>query len=207
MKVEADTYHADCYKCNICGGAYQGMTLGEDANLVCKQCDPRLKPTCPGCSLKVTGGAVFKVGDDTYHGECYKCNGCGGAYQGMVLDDGKLMCANCRGASNAPICPICSEKCLAGSSVFKVGEDTYHVECYKCNGCGGAYQGMVLGEDKRLLCSNCHGASNAPICPICSKDCLAGSSVFKVGDDTYHVECYKCNGCGGAYQGMVLGED
>lgn len=69
-------YHASCLKCSVCGcHLEEGMNIYTvEGVLYCEQdYSAHVAPRCGTCSLSIVTGSLMRVGDMSFHADCFQC--------------------------------------------------------------------------------------------------------------------------------------
>eukprot|EP01134_Creolimax_fragrantissima_P007091 CFRG7091T1 len=94
-------------------------------------------------------------------------------------------------------CGKCNEALTSGG-VVKALEQTWHKECFQCNGCNGDLKAGFLAHENKPYCSACHGrAAGLPDCLGCGK--TVSGQYLSFGDSatalSWHKTCFNCSTC------------
>jgi len=112
---------------------------------------------------------ILRASGKPYHPTCFKCTVCAKCLDGVpftVDEAGDIHCVNCFHEKYAPRCaackkPITPEEGKEESYRVVAMDNSYHVECYKCEDCGLKLSSKIEGHgcyplDKSLLCKECN---------------------------------------------------
>eukprot|EP00929_Paragymnodinium_shiwhaense_P062404 TRINITY_DN3115_c0_g1_i1.p1 TRINITY_DN3115_c0_g1~~TRINITY_DN3115_c0_g1_i1.p1 ORF type:complete len:559 (+),score=147.34 TRINITY_DN3115_c0_g1_i1:64-1740(+) len=111
------------------------------------------RPKCTACGQEIEG-QVLKVGGESYHPNCFVCDGCKKPLSGSFSrqSDGRKLCTDCVPRNYCDIC-----KRLINGAAVKVGNATYHPDCFVCDSCGGRLKGQFMtvkkGDETLRFCN------------------------------------------------------
>ena len=159
LKHGTRSWHADCFKCNVCRAWLVDGHFHEMASSVmCNSCYvEKMSPKCEACSKPIAEkGIQFSL--KSYHMDCFVCASC---KEPLVGQNGKVKEKN-----GEPYCQNCIaktyKKCFKCRGAISTRHTVYnghpfHLQCFQCNKCGrsigaGDFFETSLGE---ILCPRC----------------------------------------------------
>lgn len=168
MTVGDLVYHPECFVCSKCGGQLSGkFSKDKEGNLICPNCIP--KKICDKCK-KPLSGPFAKVGDKSYHKECFVCFDCKGPLSGGFTEKGgEYYCKTCIEKSGVKVevagaapkgaarkkCRAC-KKPIDGGFITGDKDDVFHEECFKCALCGVVLDEFVVDNGRQFKFQEAH---------------------------------------------------
>jgi len=162
--------------------------------------------TCSACQVNIKGNPMTLSGMN-YHPECFVCHKCRGSLKGKACHthEGYLYDQDCYAAYCASKCNVCHIP-ITGNHVkfIKVGDKTFHTECYVCHSCKKSLQGKGCQTyEGKMFDPNCFAAFCAARCDACFKPIKGNNIKFvRVGNRSFHTKCYVCKVCHKTLQGV-----
>lgn len=110
--------------------------------------------SCKKCTLPISEGHAYELGDDRWHISCFKCSKCesslGCNSNFLVLGNGNLICLNC-----SYNCKQCGKK--IDDLAILTGDQAYCSSCFKCRSCKLKIEDLRYARtSKGLFCMSCH---------------------------------------------------
>lgn len=109
---------------------------------------------CKKCSMPITEGHAYELGDDRWHTHCFICSKCdkllGCNSNFLVLGTGALVCSECSYA-----CKSCGKK--IDDLAILTGDHAYCSSCFRCRSCRKRIEDLRYARtSKGLFCIPCH---------------------------------------------------
>lgn len=109
---------------------------------------------CKKCSLYISEGHAYELGDDRWHINCFKCSKCDNSLgcnsNFLILGDGNLICLSC-----SYNCKQCGKK--IDDLAILTGDQAYCSSCFKCRVCKLKIEDLRYARtSKGLFCMSCH---------------------------------------------------
>ncbi|PSK39852.1 hypothetical protein C7M61_001661 [Candidozyma pseudohaemuli] len=109
---------------------------------------------CKKCSLYISEGHAYELGDDRWHIHCFKCSKCDNSLgcnsNFLILGDGNLICLSC-----SYNCKQCGKK--IDDLAILTGDQAYCSSCFKCRVCKLKIEDLRYARtSKGLFCMSCH---------------------------------------------------
>ena len=136
-----------------------------------------------------------------WHVDCFKCGSCQlpireTSYQSNGKQAFHINCKTANAANR--VCAGCKEPITSNKCTNALGE-LWHVDCFKCNVCGGTITGDKFavdgGKPVHLACRTTAAPRH-----LCSCGCLKPidnpSDVVSAFGAKWHIDCFKCGVCG-----------
>jgi len=212
-------FHFECAVCRHCGAPADETTYLVNGAVYCAESyrDYFIK-TCAGCGKDADAkDLLLQVKDSTYHVDCFKCSTCDKVLV-QVEDDGSAirsledldMDANgvlfCKDHGAKHTCAVCQEKIFSAEQALQAKLDpsqdkldVFHSRCFKCNVCNNAIAeigGGYVAHEGKIFCKADFAEALQLFCSSCNVAIPAGSEYVMLGDEKYHVDCFKCAKCG-----------
>jgi len=154
--------------------------------------------TCNQCGSQLSGD-FYEINDQHLCPPCarnsFKCSRCGNPIEGEYFRTsiGENLHPHCIVRNS---CSKCG-KLIVGTEV-SAKDRFYHLECFKCEGCGIGLQNTFYLKGTSIYCADCtkKGTSNtssSTYCYVCSKP-INGEYVSFNGNN-YHKGCFTCSKC------------
>jgi len=172
-KANGNSYHPECFKCEVCAKSLASGFFKVGDKLVCKDCatkgqeDVKQIRTCLRCEKPISGKIVLGDRDDAFHEECFTCEDCNEPLDQFVVDENRkftyqkarYVCQGCYEKSKKKAkeaeckpCSVCKEPCLPDdSSLHLLDGYALHWACFICKGCGKAEKPDGDTSTMRLL--------------------------------------------------------
>ncbi|CAI4226780.1 unnamed protein product [Auanema sp. JU1783] len=172
--VSDKTYHTQCFICDVCGKELNEQQFHfQNDRIFCKQhffndqMVAKKETYCSKCRLPIDE-MILTALDRKYHPACFCCTDCGKCLDGIPFSIDKNSQPYCLPDYHNRFAPRCARCALpitpqkdTGETIRIVAlENSYHIECYVCEGCGVA---LADGPEARcyplgnhLLCKKCH---------------------------------------------------
>jgi len=212
LSADGCTFHFECFTCDKCDRRINGGFQKQDGKRLCLDCVPKV--LCEACS-KPCEGQVTKVGNKSWHPDCFKCQTCSACLgTGFFSVGGKIVCKACAEGAQVKTRKTCRKcgKPIDGKCIIADRGDTFHEECFVCASCGKSLEDYVLDEKRRFkfqeyhyLCKSCSTSEEAAEtcmakkCLVCQEPCKEGEDILHLADGyCLHWRCFKCSGCGKA---------
>lgn len=100
----------------------------------------------------------MRVGDKSYHSNCFVCSKCRKPLTGYFEADGDFYCeADYKQytieTNQAVVCKVCGQ--IIEGQYIKVDDNPYHSTCFHCSQCGGDITGKFYEKNGSPICENC----------------------------------------------------
>lgn len=163
------TYHPDCFLCARCHQPIQGrfVTDGDSTANYHPSCSQTLvsAPICAGCHRPCGVGQLVGYNGETYHTDCFRCDGCNRPIVGSFILCGspeRPHHADCARELYNPRCTVCSSV-LVGSYLKHpfFTDEAYclshknSVQCFSCGRRESSRAPLADLLDGRALCHIC----------------------------------------------------
>ncbi|ESN90665.1 hypothetical protein HELRODRAFT_71169, partial [Helobdella robusta] len=209
-------WHEKCFKCCDCHLSLVEKPFATTNNkLYCADChDNNFAAKCDQCGKAFKSGMKkYDYNDKQYHMECFCCNECKQpiADQSFVPRNQTIVCVPCYEKHHAQRCFKCKASISKGGVAYK--DNTYHKECFVCEGCSKVLSGLkFVTKDELPFCAECFNEKFAKKCHECSKPIsgTSGNTKYVTFEDRqWHSDCFKCSMCRTSLvgQGFVLDGD
>ncbi|CAG8548918.1 6119_t:CDS:10 [Acaulospora morrowiae] len=103
--------------------------------------DTEETPQCMGCGLPIEEGIAF--GEGIWHVQCFRCAKCRNLVEHdsnlFLLSDGNPICEKC-----TYNCCVCKKPIL--DEAIMTGEESFHVECFRCRQCRSKIEDLVFAK-------------------------------------------------------------
>lgn len=177
-------------------------------------CD-KIKKTlpCASCSENISKGALAvwcEKGNKVksretafYHPKCFTCASC----NELLVEhksyydeqDGTLLCRRHWNDKNKPRCHSCDESIYEADFLAAEGSK-WHQKHFCCYGCDAALNGRYMSVPtspitKQVFCEECFVKDNADKCFTCHLIVNPTEELIRMGENVFHVDCYKCGVC------------
>lgn len=166
--------------------------------------DKNTSQNCAKCSQKVVKDGL-KAMNKLWHSSCFRCVVCQKCVDPKVVGknfyekDGKPYCET-DFMNTFDKCCVCN-KAITDRKLEALGRK-YHSKCFVCSVCKKPLEGQTFNHDEQnsLYCVTDYQSKFAPKCRNCSKPIVPEGDQkealqIKVFDNSYHIQCFKCEEC------------
>jgi len=201
IKAMNGSWHADCFKCELCGCALADAGFVKNAGrALCKRCNAEEKSKggrfmCHKCHTYIEEGKhIIYMGDPVHpwHYNCYEC--------GVELDEtcrkrsNELYCLRCHDKMGViPICGACKKPIEDERVVNALGKQ-FHVDHFCCAKCEKPFYGNRYYEKNSLAyCETHFNQLFGDVCFICNR--AITRDVVTALNKSFCVHHFICTGC------------
>jgi paxillin len=190
------TWHRACFVCSECSKSFDdGRFFSRDGRPYCEEhYMEKFAPKCAKCTRPVVEDGLRACGA-TWHRACFGCTECG-----VPFADGKFMEKEGRPYCEEHYLNKFGQRCGGCGLVIRdkylsALDQSWHPDCFKCAECGVPFpDGSFFPKDGRPYCKDDFTRLFCDKCPSCGLPVVEGG--IRLGDDVFHNECLRCDGCG-----------